>query len=215
MKSQSFYSDPIYFSLMRQAGIEVRRRRKYRLGRGTLKGYLLAPNHLSRQFSVTAPDRVWGVDMTCVWTREGWLHLAVVIDLYARRVVGWALADQVSEQLALKALRMALHRRRPQPGLLHHSDRGGPYAGSEYVALLEAHGVVRSMSRAGDCWDNAVVERFFGSLKRERTYFSNYQTRQQARQDLIDYMEEFYNQDRLHSYLGYMSPAAYECVEYP
>jgi transposase InsO family protein len=199
--------------LMRLAGLKVRRKRKYRVGRGTLKGYLLAPNRLDRKFCVSVPDRVWGVDMTCIWTREGWLHLAVVIDLYSRKVVGWAFAAKVDQDLALRALRMAIHRRQPAPGLMHHSDRGGPYASTEYVALLRAHGMVRSMSRAADCWDNAVVERFFGSLKRERTYFRSYSTYAQARQDLIDYMELFYNQERLHSYLGYISPVDYEYAD--
>jgi putative transposase len=198
--------------LMQLAGIAVRRKRKYRVGRGTLKGYPLAPNRLDRQFTVSQPDRVWGVDMTCVWTRQGWLHLAVVIDLYSRKVVGWAFAGKVNQDLALRALRMAIHRRQPSAGVLHHSDRGGPYAGTEYIALLNEHDMVRSMSRAGDCWDNAVVERFFGSLKRERTYFQSYTTKAQAREDLIDYIERFYNEARLHSYLGYISPNEFECV---
>jgi len=197
--------------LMQLAGVAVVRKRKYQVGRGTLKGYPLAPNHLNRQFDVSQPDRVWGVDMTCVWTRQGWLHLAVVIDLYSRKVVGWAFAGKVDQELALRALRMAIHRRQPAAGVLHHSDRGGPYAGTEYIALLNEQGMVRSMSRAGNCWDNAVVERFFGSLKRERTYFQSYITRAQAREDLIDYIEKFYNKARLHSYLNYTSPSEFEC----
>ena len=198
--------------LMRLAGVQAQRTRRYRLGRGTLQGYPLAPNRLGRQFDVDGPDRVWAVDMTCVWTRQGWLHLAVVIDLYSRKVVGWAMAPKVDQELALCALRMAIHRRQPQQGLLHHSDRGGPYAASAYLALLARYGMVRSMSRAGDCWDNAVVERFFGSLKRERTYFRHYATRAEAWHDLVDYIEHFYNESRLHSYLGYTSPNDYECI---
>jgi putative transposase len=196
--------------LMHLAGIRVRRRRKYQVGKGTLKGYLLAPNRLNRQFEVAAPDRVWVADITYVWTRQGWLHLAVVIDLYSRKVVGWAIAPKLSSELALSALRMAVHRRQPEPGLLHHSDRGGTYAASEYLALLKQHGMVRSMSRSGDCWDNAVAERFFGSLKRERTYFRRYEAQDEARRDLVDYIENFYNESRLHSYLGYTSPNQYE-----
>ena len=198
--------------LMQLAGVVVRRKRKYRVGRGTLKGYPLAPNRLDRQFDVLQPDRVWGVDMTCVWTRQGWLHLAIVIDLYSRKVIGWAFACKVDQDLALRALRMAIHRRRPAAGVLHHSDRGGPYASTKYIALLKEHDMVRSMSRAGNCWDNAVVERFFGSLKRERSYFQNYITRAQAREDLIDYIERFYNEARLHSYLDYVSPNEFECA---
>ena len=198
--------------LMRLAGVAVRRKRKYRVGRGSLKGYPLAPNHLDRQFAVAQPDRVWGTDMTAVWTRQGWVHLAVVLDLYSRKVVGWALADKDDQELALRALRMAIHRRRPAAGVLHHSDRGGPYAGTAYLALLQEQGMVRSMSRAGDCWDNAVVERFFGSLKRERTYFQTYQNHTAARRDLIDYIEWFYNDTRLHSYLDYVSPNDFECA---
>jgi putative transposase len=196
--------------LMRLADVRVRRRRKYHVGQGTLKGYPLAPNRLNRQFEVTAPDRVWVADITYVWTRQGWLHLAVVIDLYSRKVVGWSIAPKLSNKLALDALRMAIHRRRPEPGLLHHSDRGGTYAASEYLVLLQQHGTVRSMSRSGDCWDNAVAERFFGSLKRERTYFQRYETQEEARRDLMDYIENFYNESRLHSYLGYTSPNQYE-----
>lgn len=199
-------------TLMRLAGVQAQRTRRYRMGRGTLQGYPLAPNRLGRQFDVDMPDRVWAADITYVWTRQGWLHLAVVIDLYSRKVVGWAMAPKVSRELALCALRMAIHRRRPRKGLLHHSDRGGPYAAREYLELLARHGMVRSMSRAGDCWDNAVVERFFGSLKRERTYFRCYATRAEAWHDLVDYIEHFYNESRLHSYLGYASPNEYECV---
>lgn len=157
-------------SLMREADIQVRRKRRHRVGRGTLKGYPLAPNRLDRQFEAAAPDQVWGADITYVWTRQGWLHLAVVVELHSRKVVGRAMAPQASGELALRASRMAIHRRRPMPGVMHHSDRGCTYAARDYLALLAEHGMVRSMSKAGDCWDNAVVERFFVSLKRERTY---------------------------------------------
>ena len=133
-----------------------------------------------------------------------------MIDLYSRRVVGWAFAGKVDQDLALRALRMTISRHRPAQGVLHHSDRGGPYAGTEHIGLPYEHEIVCSMSWAGNCWDNAVVERFFGSLKRERTYFQNYITRAQAREDLIDYIERLYNEARLHSYLDYVSPNEFE-----
>jgi transposase InsO family protein len=170
----------------------------------------VAPNRLDRQFDVSAPDRAWGADITYLWTAEGWLFLAVVIDLFSRRVVGWALAAHMRVQLVEDALHMALGRRQPPAGLLHHSDRGSQYACLVYQKLLKEHNIRPSMSGKGDCWDNAPVERFFGSLKRERTDHVLYPTRQAAKADVIDYIEMFYNSNRRHSYLGYLSPLEYE-----
>ncbi len=141
-------------------------------------------------------------DITYLWTAEGWLYLAVIIDLFSRRVVGWSLASHMRAQLVKDALTMALWRRRPPPRLMHHSDRGSQYACHDYQKLLDKYGLVCSMSRKGDCWDNAVAERFLGSLKRERTDDRLYATREQAKQDVIDYIEMFYNSRRKHSYLG-------------
>ena len=146
-----------------------------------------------------------------MWTQQGWLYLAVVIDLYARKVVGWSMGRRLSSTLVCDALQMALWRRRPPKGqLIHHSDRGVQYASHAFRKLLKAHGIDGSMSRKGDCWDNAVVESFFGSLKSERVHWRNYQTREEARADIAEYITMFYNSRRLHSYLDYQSPDAFE-----
>jgi putative transposase len=197
--------------LMQQAAVTVRRPRPHHpVTTDSRHGYAVAPNLLARQFAVGQPNQVWVGDMTYVWTAEGWLYVAVLLDLYARKVVGWAMSSHVDAVLVQEALRMALGRRRPSAGLMHHSDRGSQYAGQAYQRLLEAHDLHCSMSRKGDCLDNAVAERFFGSLKRERTAHCHYATRQEARDDVIDYIEMFYNSRRKHSYLGYVSPNAYE-----
>jgi putative transposase len=167
-------------------------------------------NLLKRKFDVAAPDRVYASDITYVWTREGWLYLAVVIDLFSRKVVGWSLGTCLSSSLVCDALTMAIWRRRPLPGLIHHSDRGVQYASHAFRRLLKAHGILGSMSRKGNCWDNAVVESFFGSMKAERVSWEYYQTREAARTDIVDYITMFYNSHRLHSYLGYKSPDQYE-----
>jgi transposase InsO family protein len=165
---------------------------------------------LARQFAVENPDQVWVGDITYVWTAEGWLYLAVLLDLYSRTVVGWAMSHHADAALVRAALQMALGRRQPAEGLIHHSDRGSQYACDAYQALLAKHGIHCSMSRKGDCLDNAVAERFFGSVKGERTSLQPYARRQEARDDVIEYIEMFYNSRRLHSYLGYVSPNDFE-----
>jgi putative transposase len=159
---------------------------------------------------MTAPNVAWCGDITYIWTEEGWLYTSVLLDLYSRKVVGWAMSDHVDTQLVSDALQMALGRRQPDRGLIHHSDRGSQYACHAYRELLTDHGIACSMSGKGDCLDNAVAERFFGSLKRERTSKRYYLTRQEARDDIINYIEMFYNSWRKHSYLGYVSPNVYE-----
>ena len=197
--------------LMREAGIWVRYRRCYRVTTNSRHAHPVFPNRLARDFQVTVPNRVWVSDITYIWTREGWLYLAVVIDLYARKVVGWSMGRRLTASLACDALRMALWRRRPKAGqLIHHSDRGVQYASRAFRRLLKAYGIEGSMSRKGDCWDNAVVEIFFGSLKSERVHWRSYQTRDEARRDIIDYIVMFYNRHRLHSYLGYQNPNDFE-----
>jgi transposase InsO family protein len=197
--------------LMQQAAVTVRRPKPQPpVTTDSRHGYAVAPNLLARQFAVRQPDQVWVGDITYVWTAEGWLYVAVLLDLYARKVVGWAMSSHVDATLVQEALQMALGRRRPSAGLMHHSDRGSQYACQAYQRLLEAHNIQCSMSRKGDCLDNAVAERFFGSLKRERTAHGHYATRQKARDDVIDYIEMFYNSRRKHSYLGYVSPNEYE-----
>ena len=199
-------------SLMHKAGIEVRHKRRFRATTDSRHSHPVAPNLLDRQFATQAPDRAWVGDITYLWTAEGWLYLAVVIDLFSRRVVGWSVASHMRVELVKDALTMALWRRRPGAGLIHHSDRGSQYACGAYQDLLKAYGLVCSMSRKGDCWDNAVAERFFGSLKRECTDHRLYATHEQARRDVVDYIEMFYNSRRKHSHLGYSSPAEFEAL---
>jgi putative transposase len=197
--------------LMKEAGVAVRRPTHRRpLTTNSRHGYGIAPNLLARQFDVEKPDQVWVGDITYVWTAEGWLYVAVLLDLYARKVVGWAMSEHINAELVQAAVQMAVGRRQPAPGLLHHTDRGSQYACQAYQELLKAHGIRCSMSRKGECLDNAVAERFFGSLKGERTAHREYATRQDARIDVIEYIEMFYNSTRLHSYLGYRSPNGYE-----
>ena len=197
--------------LMREAGVWVRYRRRYRVTTNSNHRQPVFENRLQRDFSMDAPNRVWAGDITYVWTREGWLYLAVVIDLYSRKVVGWSMGRRLTSTLVCEALRMALWRRRPAKGqLIHHSDRGVQYASYAFRRLLKAHGIEGSMSRKGDCWDNAVVESFFGTLKSERVHWRSYQSREEARADIVEYITMFYNSQRLHSYLDYQSPDQFE-----
>ena len=170
----------------------------------------MAPNFLGRGFDVDAPNKVWAGDITYLWTTEGWLYLAVVLDLFSRKVVGWALADHMRTDLVLEALHGALRARAPGADLMFHSDQGSQYASDDYRELLDARGIECSMSRKGDCWDNAVVESFFGTLKTELDAEDHWATRTEARYDVFEYIEAFYNLKRRHSYLGYVSPARYE-----
>jgi transposase InsO family protein len=200
--------------LMRAAGLAGRapRRRGVRTTDST-HAHPAAPNLLDRRFDVRGirhVDRVWASDITYVPTREGWLFLAVVLDLASRRVVGWAMRETLEADLALSALRMALGARHPAPGLVHHSDRGTQYACEDYRALLATHGLVASMSKRGDCWDNAVAESFFATLELEPIIRSDWPTRDAARRALFRYIETWYNRERRHSTLGYLSPAVYE-----
>jgi transposase InsO family protein len=197
--------------LMNKAGVTVQRpRRRGPMTTDSRHSYEVAPNLLARQFDVTAPDHVWAGDITYIWTAEGWLYLSVLVDLYSRKVVGWAMNHHMDATLVQDALQMALGRRSPSAGLMHHSDRGSQYASHAYQAMLADHGIVCSMSEKGECLDNAVAERFFGSLTCEWTSHGYYATRQEARDDIIDYIEMFYNSRRKHSYLGYVSPNTYE-----
>jgi len=170
----------------------------------------IAANHLKRRFTVPQPNQAWVADITYIPTSRGWLYLAVVLDLYSRRVVGWATSATTHVSLVTSALNMALRQRRPGPGLLLHSDRGSQYASSTYQALLAAHHIQCSMSRKGNCWDNAVAERFFLSLKTERTNQQRYPDLHAAHNDIADYINQFYNRSRLHSTLGYRSPVDFE-----
>ena len=196
--------------LMKEAGVKAKQRRKYKVTTNSNHKQPVFDNLLNREFEVSRPDQVYAADVTYIWTQESWLYLAVVIDLCSRRVVGWSMSSRMKAKLVCDALQMALWRRRPKAGLIHHSDRGSQYASKAFRRLLKAHGILGSMSRKGDCWDNAVVESFFGSLKQELVHWKNYQTRYEAQQDILEYIAMFYNHERLHSYLGYMSPNAFE-----
>ncbi len=196
--------------LMRAHGIRAKQARRFRPTTDSQHPHPVAPNVLDRQFRVAAPNRVWASDVTYVWTREGWLYLAVVLDLFSRRVIGWHLTPRLTRPLVLTALQRALKERQPDPGFVHHSDRGSQYASGDYQRVLRDHGARCSMSRKGDYWDNAVVESFFHSLKIERIRHRHYRTRDQAHRDVHDYIERFYNRVRRHSTLGNISPVMYE-----
>jgi putative transposase len=196
--------------LMRLHHLRARHKRRYRVTTKVNPKLPVAPNHLAQHFQAKAPNEKWVGDITCIWTREGWLYLAVVMDLYSRRIVGWALASTQDTTLVLAALQMAIGRRHPSAGLLHHSDRGSQYASGQYQAVLHAHRFTVSMSGTGNCFDNAAMESFFGTLKAERINHQRYQTRDQARQDIVWYVEGFYNVTRRHSTLGYRSPLEFE-----
>lgn len=193
--------------LMQKHGIRARHKRRYKATTNSKHSMPVAPNVLDRQFSTTAPDTVWTADITYIPTREGWLYLAVVMDLHTRAIVGWAMDERMTRELVINALRMARFRRKPKPGLLHHSDRGSQYCSHAYQALLTEYGMKASMSRKGNCWDNAPMESFFNSLKNERVFHRSYATRAEARKDLFDYIEVFYNRKRRHSSIGYQTPA--------
>lgn len=196
--------------LMRQNGIQARRKRRFRLTTDSNHSQPIAPNVLQRNFDVGAPNVAWVTDVTYVWTDEGWLYLAAILDLFSRRVVGWAVSANNDTELALEALDRAFHARHPTVGLIHHSDRGSPYASDDYRVALAQRGVVASMSRTGDCFDNAVAESFFGTLKGELVDHERYATRDAAAASVADYIDSFYNLQRRHSHLGYVSPIEFE-----
>lgn len=196
--------------LRRQAGIEARRKRRFRVTTQSRHSFPVAPNVLARRFTVDQPNRVWVGDITFIPTRVGWLYLAVLLDLYARRIVGWAMSQYIDRELVTEALLMALQRRRPKPGLIHHTDQGRQYATGSYRQRLLEHGVEPSMSRKGDCFDNACAESFISTLKNELTHHLQFNTREEARTAIFEYIEVFYNRQRLHQTLGYRSPAEFE-----
>ena len=198
--------------LMRINAIRANTVKKWRATTDSAHRLPVAPNALDRQFTPTAPNRVWAGDITYLWTDEGWLYLAVVLDLYSRAVIGWAIGPRLTAGLAIDALSMALAHRKPTNGLLHHSDRGVQYAAADYRRVLTEHGITCSMSRKGNCWDNAVVESFFKTLKVERVYRRRYRVRAEAKQDVFQWIEVFYNRQRRHSTLGYRSPAEFEAM---
>jgi putative transposase len=192
--------------LMRGHGIRARHKRRYKATTDSTHTLPVADNLLKRQFTPTAPNRVWTADLTYLWTDEGWLYLAVVLDLFNREVVGWSIKPRMTADIVADALAMATGRRKPPAGLLHHSDRGSQYASRAFQDQLTGYGMICSMSRKGNCWDNAPTESFFNSLKNERVHGTRYPTRQVAEADVFEYIEVFYNRTRRHSTLGYTSP---------
>lgn len=196
--------------LMRENGLHPVWRRKFVNTTDSKHTYAVAENLLDRQFDVAQSNQAWVSDVTYIRTRQGWLYLAAVMDLFSRKIVGWAMAPTMPTELVAAALRMALQQRCPPPGLLLHSDRGSQYASDAYQALLREHGILCSMSRRGNCWDNAVMERFFLNLKMERVWQRDYANHAEAKLDITQYIVGFYNCTRLHSTLGYTAPVQYE-----
>ena len=196
--------------LMSQNGIQVFRTHKYKATTDSAHNLNVAPNLLGQDFSATGPNQKWAGDITYIWTREGWLYLAVIIDLYSRRVIGWAVSNRLKKDLAIRALQMAINLRRPPKGCIHHTDRGSQYCAHEYQKILRQHGFLVSMSGKGNCWDNAVTETFFKTLKAELIWRQTWNTRRQAEAAVFQYINGFYNPRRKHSALGYKSPLAFE-----
>ena len=198
--------------LMRDNGIAAKQKKKYKTTTDSNHGHLAAPNILGRDFEADGPDQKWLADITYIPTREGWLYLAAVLDLYSKLIVGWSMSSRMTKKLVLDALNMAVDRRRPGPGLIHHSDQGRQYASKAYRKKLKSHRMICSMRRKGDCWDNAPMESWFHSLKTELVAHKDYLSRTQAKADIFEYIEVFYNRSRKHSALGYMNPAQYEMI---
>lgn len=195
--------------LMREHGIRARHKRRFKATTDSQHALPVADNLLDRNFNPGQPDQVWTSDITYIWTDQGWLYLAVVLDLFNREVIGWSIKPRMTADIVIDALTMAWFRRRPAAGVMHHSDRGSQYASRVFQDKLASYGMMCSMSRKGNCWDNAPTESFFNSLKNERVHGTHYATRDEAKADLFDYIEPFYNRKRRHSTLGYKSPAQF------
>jgi putative transposase len=196
--------------LMRELGLRVKTRRRFVVTTNSDHKRPVAPNLVAQRFEADAPDKLWTGDITYIPTAEGWLYLAVVLDVFSRRIVGWSMQERMKDDLVVEALKNALYRRRPTSGFIFHSDRGSQYCSKRYRALVAGSGGVQSMSATGSCYDNAITESFFGSLKRECVHHCRYQTRSAARSSLFSYIEGFYNRQRIHSAIGYMSPIQFE-----
>lgn len=200
--------------LMQMNGIAAKRKRKFMATTDSRHSLPVAENKLNQEFKASRPNEKWVTDITYIWTKEGWLYLAVVLDLFSRKVVGWSMDETMEKGLVMNALNMALKVRQPQKGLLHHSDRGSQYASLEYQKLLRDQQITCSMSRKGNCYDNAAMESFFATLKQELVYHQQYESRKQAKQDIFEYIEVWYNRMRRHSSLDYISPAMYENINH-
>jgi transposase InsO family protein len=197
---------------MRDCGLQGRAPRRFRRTTDSRHRHRIAPNLLERDFEAAEPDRVWVGDITYVSCIEGWLYLAVLLDLYSRRIVGWAMSDHIDTELALKALQMGVEARQPPPGLVHHTDRDVRYASDDYQAELARYSIVPSMSRKGDCWDNAVAESMFATLEKELVSDGPLKSREETRREIAKYIDDYYNTRRLHSTLDYVTPLEYELM---
>jgi transposase InsO family protein len=198
--------------IMQSEGLRAKTKRKYKATTNSAHDLPVAENLLGRDFHRDRPNQAWVGDITYIWTREGWLYLAAIQDLHSRRVVGWDMSDRMTAELVVRATTMAIQQRQPPAGLIHHSDRGGQYCSHAMRDLLAAHAIRASMSRKADCFDNAVAESFFATLKKELISFADYATRAEAKGAVFEYIEVFYNRQRRHSTRGYKSPAEYEQV---
>lgn len=198
--------------IMKEDGLCARRRRRFKATTNSSHSLPVAENLLARRFERSAPNQAWVSDITYIPTDEGWLYLATTLDLYSRRIVGWSIRERMTSDLVIDALAMGIAQRNPPKGLMHHSDRGSQYAGGAFQQMLTAHGMVCSMSRRGEVYDNAVMESFYATLKRELVHEARYATRDEARKAIFEWIEVFYNRQRLHSSLDYRSPADYEAA---
>jgi transposase InsO family protein len=196
--------------IMRMHGLKPKTKRKYKVTTDSRHSKNIASNLLQRNFTVEVINKILVGDITYIWTKEGWLYLSTVIDLYSRRVVGWSLSHRLTKELVIKSLRDAIMRRKPDPGVIFHSDRGSQYASDEFVEFLNNNRIIPSMSRKGNCWDNAVAESFFKTIKSELVWWYNFRTRAEAELRIFEYIEVFYNRNRLHSSNNYMSPVDFE-----
>ena len=196
--------------LMRKNNIQAKAKKKFKATTNSKHNYPVAPNLLKQQFYAQRPNQIWVSDITYVWTSEGWLYVAAILDIWSRKIVGWAMSNRQTKELAIRALNQAIGRRPRETGIIHHSDRGSQYASNEYKKVLNKYSFRQSMSKKGDCYDNAIMETFFHTLKTELIYWEQYKTRAEARSSIFEYIEMFYNRERLHSSLGYNSPEEYE-----
>lgn len=198
--------------IMRENNIKSKVVKKYKATTNPNHQLPIFPNRLNQQFQADKPGKVWVADITYIWTKEGWLYLATVMDLFSRRIIGWQMSHRMNKELVLTALKRAIRKQPPAKGLIHHSDRGSQYASHDYRALLKKHNITGSMSRRGNCYDNACIESFHSIIKKELIFHETYKTRIEAKMSIFEYIETFYNYKRIHSTIGYLSPVAYERV---
>ena len=210
LKSQGYHYNKKRIERLMKGKFVAKTRRKFKVTTDSQHSLPVAPNILKQNFVSEVANRVWTSDITYIWTLEGWLYLAVVLDVFSRKIVGWSMGKRLESQLVVNAIKGAILRRQPEPNTIFHSDRGIQYAAKDTRLLLKSHGFIQSMSRKGRCYDNAITESFFHSLKTEQVYFERYTTRKEARQSIFNYIEVFYNRQRRHSSIGFLSPDNFE-----